>query len=243
MKTAAILLAAILASSPAFAQDKLRIATEGAYPPFNETRADGKLVGFDVEIAEALCASMKRECDIVAQDWDGIIPGLVAEKYDLIVASMSITPERSETIDFSDPYYRNFLTIIAAKVADIDPAKLEGLALGAQRATVPAQWAEDTLGRRADIRLYDTITAATADLGAGRIDAIVSDYLPADAWVKDNPGFEHKGDRIDIGDAIGVGIRKGDDELRDAVNEAIKAIRADGTYQKISNSYFDTDIF
>lgn len=117
-----LLLSILLSASAMFvtaaqAQDTIKIATEGAYPPFNAKDASGALIGFDVEIANALCEEMKMKCEIVAQDWDGIIPGLVAKKYDAIVASMSITDERKEKVDFTGRYYSNYLRIVAKKAA------------------------------------------------------------------------------------------------------------------------------
>ena len=93
----------------------VRIATEGAYPPFNYTNNDGSLGGFDVDVINAVCDEIKANCDIVAQDWDGIIPGLLANKYDAIIAGMSITPERAETVDFSAPYFSNTMVWLAKK--------------------------------------------------------------------------------------------------------------------------------
>ena len=102
--------------------DVLRIGTEGAYAPFNYTNADGTLGGFDVELANALCVDMQVTCEIVAQDWDGIIPGLKAGKYDAIVAAMSVTPERSQQVSFTDPYFSNALVFLAKKDSSFDPS-------------------------------------------------------------------------------------------------------------------------
>jgi len=237
---AAVALGAIAASGAANAQDTIKIATEGAYPPFNKTTAAGELVGFDVDIAKALCAEMKTECEIVAQDWDGIIPGLVAKKYDAIIASMSITDERKKTVDFTGRYYSNHLRIVAKDGAD---AKLDGKTVGAQRATVAAKWLEDNHGRTATVKLYDTQTAAYADLTSGRLDALVSDVYPAYDWLQSNEGYAFVGDKIDINDRIGIAVRKGEDDLREKLNTALKAIRENGTYAEINKAYFPFDIY
>lgn len=236
-------LMALTLGTTASAQDVLRIATEGAYPPFNYITADGELAGFDVDIARALCEEMQRECEIVAQDWDGIIPGLVNDQYDAIVASMSITEERLQAIDFTDPYYSNYISIVGVADAGLKLEDLENRSVGAQRATIGAQWAEDEFGRRGDIRLYDTYPAAFADLGAGRIDAVVADYLPAAEFIESNEGFDYVVDRIGLDDRIGIGIRHGEPELKEAFNAALRAIRENGTYQEINARYFPVDIF
>ena len=234
-----------LAAGGAQAQDlTIKIATEGAYPPFNETDPSGELKGFDVDIANALCEEMKATCEIVAQDWDGIIPGLVANKYDAIIASMSITDERKQTVDFTDRYYSNYLRLVAKKGSDINGVEsLSGKTVGAQRATVAAQWAEDTLGRNATVKLYDTQTAAYSDLEAGRLDALASDVYPAFDWLKDKPDYEFVGERIDINDLIGIAVRKGEDDLREKFNAALTAIRENGAYAKINEKYFPFDIY
>ncbi|WDR01614.1 ABC transporter substrate-binding protein [Devosia algicola] len=241
------LVATIAAATAGAAQAQtmqIRIATEGAYPPFNMKNAAGDLVGFDIDIANALCAEMKAECTMVAQDWDGIIPGLVANKYDAIIASMSITPERQQSVGFTEPYYSNYLHVMAKKGSGLSGADdLSGKSVGAERSTVASQWAEDNLGRTADVKLYDTQTAAYSDLDAGRIDAMVSDIYPAYDWLQSHDGFEFIGDNIDIDDKIGIAIRKNDTELRDAFNAALKTIRDNGTYAEINAKYFPFDIY
>ena len=221
----------------------LRIATEGAYPPFNSVDANCQLVGFDVDIAKALCAEMKANCEIVAQDWDGIIPALVANKYDAIIASMSITDERKQSIDFTNKYYSNYLAVIAPSGGVTGPSDLNRKTVGAQRSTLASQWAEDQLMGRASIKLYDTQTAAYADLQAGRLDAMVSDIYPAMDWLTSVSGFQLAGEKIDINDQIGIGIRQNEAGLKAAFNAAIDAIRTNGVYAEINAKYFSADIY
>lgn len=242
--TAATLVATTL-SAPAFAGDKIRIATEGAYAPFNMINAQGELTGFDVDIAKALCAEMKADCKIVAQDWDGIIPGLKARKYDAIIASMSITPERSRVVSFTDHYYSNSLSFVTGKGSSFNPAQVKGKVIGAQRATIAGQYLEDNLGDKATVKLYDTQDNAYIDLANGRLDAILSDKLPAYDWLqsKDGAQFEFRGDNIDIDDKIAIAIRKKDKELKAKFNEALKAIVENGTYEKINAKYFPFSIY
>ena len=163
--------------SSAIAADKLKIGTEGAYPPFNLIDASGKPVGFDVDIAYALCAQMKVECEVRTSDWDGIIPALNAQKFDAIVASMSITEERKQAVDFTSPYYTNKLQYIAPKGTDFktDKASLKGKVIGAQRATIAGTWLEDNMGDVVDIKFYDTQENAYLVLISGRVDGILAD--------------------------------------------------------------------
>ncbi|MCL4758054.1 MAG: ABC transporter substrate-binding protein [Rhodocyclaceae bacterium] len=230
---------------PAHAQ-KLRIATEGAYAPFNFVDASGKLQGFDVDIANALCEKMKVECEIVAQDWDGIIPGLQARRYDAIVASMSITAERERVVAFTKPYYSNVLAFIGAKDKPwATDASGQKKTLGAQRATIAGQYLEDKLGKTVNVKLYDTQDNAYLDLVAGRLDGMVSDKFPAYDWLQTEAGrnFEFKGADIDIDDKIAIAVRRQDKELRERLNAAIDAIVADGTYQAINARYFPFPIY
>lgn len=247
MIAAGCVMAATLVAAPAtMAGDKIRIATEGAYAPFNMVDASGNLVGFDVDVAKALCAQMKADCEIVAQDWDGIIPGLRAKKYDAIIASMSITEERLRVVDFSEKYYSNVLAFVAPKGKQLEVSKegLKGLTVGAQRATIAGQQLEDVYGNVVKVKLYDTQDNAYLDLNAGRLDALLSDKFPAYDWLRtnDGQGFEFKGADIDINDKIGIAVRKGD-KLSGKFSEAIKAIVDNGTYAKINAKYFPFSIY
>ena len=195
----------------------------------------------------ALCAEMKATCTIVAQDWDGIIPGLQSRRYDAIVASMSITEERQRVVAFTEPYYSNVLAFIGSKGQEmsVDAEALKGKTLGAQRATIAGQYLEDTLGKVVTVKLYDTQDNAYLDLAAGRLDGMVSDKFPAYDWLNSEAGqkFEFKGADVDINDKIGIAVRKQDNELRERLNKAISEIVADGTYQKINEKYFPFPIY
>ncbi len=227
--------------------DKIRIATEGAYPPFNMKNTKGELVGFDVDIAKALCDQMKADCEIVSQDWDGIIPGLLAKKYDAIIASMSITEERKRKVAFSEPYYSNYLRFIAPKNSGLTVSEsgLKGKRLGAQRATISAQHLEDNFRKSANVKVYDTQEAAFLDLKAGRLDAVLADAYPGYDWLTkpENNDYDHVGDTIDINDKIGIAVRKQDKALADKFNQAIQDLRANGTYQRINANYFPFSIY
>ncbi|MBL4905907.1 MAG: transporter substrate-binding domain-containing protein [Sneathiella sp.] len=241
-----------LTAGLATADEKLRIGVEGAYPPFSEKTADGKLIGFDIDIAMALCAEMKRDCELVEQDWDGMIPGLMAKKYDAIIASMSITAERMKKIDFSKKYYNTPGKLAAKKgmFADDQPATLKGKIIGVQRATIHADFVNAIYGEMSEIREYGTQEEVYLDLTAGRLDAIAADALAInDGFLKTANGKGYAFFGVDhnekkfFGDGAGVGVRKGDTALRDSFSKAIAALRANGTYTKLNDKYFDIDIF
>ncbi|ERL55452.1 Amino acid ABC transporter, periplasmic amino acid-binding protein [Psychrobacter aquaticus CMS 56] len=219
----------------------LRIATEGAYAPFNYTNADGTLGGFDVEIANALCADMKVTCDISAQDWDGIIPGLKAGKYDAIVAAMSVTPEREQQVSFTEPYFSNTLVFLAKKDSDFDPSNSSDInsnSIAAQRSTISSQWLE-TAYPKADMKLYDTLSNAFLDLSSERVDAMVSDKLPALEWLGTTSGSDYalKGEEVDINDNFAIAVRPGD-ALQAKINQSLANIKANGIYDDINQKYF-----
>lgn len=248
MRLKSFLIAALFAAGaiPAAAQaaDKIRIGTEGAYPPFNQLDEKGNVTGFDIDIAKAVCTEIKADCQIVTQDWDGIIPALNAKKFDAIVASMSITDERRKAVDFTDHYYTNKLQLIAPKKSDLTPANLKGKVVGAQRATIAGQWLEDHV-KDAEIKLYDTQENAYLDLAAGRLDAILADKFVNYEWLKSDAGknFEFKGEPVFENDKVAIAVRKGDDKLRAKLNEGLKAIVANGTYKQINDRYFPFSIY
>ena len=251
----ALMAAAALAmlATGVHAQDKrkVKIGTEGAYPPFNSIDTNGELVGFDVDIAKALCDAANFECEFVVQDWDGIIPGLIAKKYDAIVASMSMTEQRKEVVDFTDKYYQTPAKFVAPKGADFDFSAegLAGMAIGVQRATTHENFVRAKFPE-ADVRSYATQDEANADLVSGRLDLVMADSVAlSEGFLKTDAGqdFEFVGpDYYDPqyhGEGVGIALRKGEDDLRATFNEAIDKIRGDGTYQAIADKYFDFDVY
>jgi len=266
-------LSTLVATSGASAQEKtVKIATEGAYAPWNFTGPGGKLEGFEIDLANDLCARMKVKCEIVAQDWDGIIPALQAKKYDAIMAGMSITDERKKTIDFAGPYAAgpngflvpkdsplakmpgtgqayNLGTQKEAAEKAIDAVKplLKGKTIGVQGSTIHANFADKYYKGTAEIREYKTTEAHDLDLAAGRIDAVLADAT-AIIGTLEKPEFKDYvlvGPSITgglLGEGVGVGLRKEDQELKKAFNEAIQAAVNDGTVKKLSEKWFKVDI-
>jgi octopine/nopaline transport system substrate-binding protein len=235
---------ALMALAPAKAET-LKIATEGAYPPFNFRDASGNLAGLEVDLARALCAQMKRECEIVAQDWDGMIPALQAKKYDAIMATMSITEERLEKIDFTKPYL-----VVPAYFVSMEERKLDGTAatmtgksVGVQRGTTHERYLEANFKGIVDIKTYDTAENALIDMKLGRVDAIISNGATAEGWMnaEDGKGLVLVGDPMTdpaiFGPGVGVGLRKDDAALKTAFETAIDAVIADGTFETINNAY------
>ena len=163
----------------------MRIGTEGAYPPFNSIDSEGNLVGFDIDIAKALCEAADFDCEFVIQDWDGIIPGLLAKKYDAIVASMSITPERAEVVDFTNKYYNTPAKFVAAEGAgfDISPEGLAGKSIGVQRATIHENFLRDNFPDL-DISVYAAQDEANLDLVNGRVD-LVFQFISGRAMIEE----------------------------------------------------------
>lgn len=238
-------------AAPAYAES-LRLGTEGAYPPFNYVETDGTIAGFDVEIGLELCKRIGAECEVVAQDWDGIIPGLLANKYDFIIASMFITEERKQQVDFSDPYYLAAMTHVVPKGSDITEFTndaLKGKVIGAQSGTTQAEYITASYPD-ADIRLYPTQDEANLDMASGRIDLQVGDMLPMLDWTTktdDGACCELAGEPITdpkfVGDGVGIALRQEDDALRERLNKALAEIRADGTYKTINDKYFAIDVY
>ncbi|MDF2687896.1 MAG: transporter substrate-binding protein [Microvirga sp.] len=267
------LLGSTLAMGAASAQDKtIKIATEGAYAPWNFTGAGGKLEGFEIDLANDLCARMKAKCEIVAQDWDGIIPGLTAKKYDVIMAGMSITEERQKTIDFAGPYANSpngFLVekssplakipgtgdsynlgsqqAAAEKAIEAYKPLLKGKTVGVQGSTIHSNFADKYLKGTAEIREYKTTEAHDLDLAAGRIDIVLADAT-AIIGTLDKPEFKDYvmvGPSITgglLGAGVGVGMRKGEAELKKGFEDAIKAAKADGTIKKLTEKWFKIDL-
>lgn len=233
------------------------IGTEGAYPPFNYIDSSGELRGFDIEIAEALCDAAGLKCAFVIQDWDGMIPGLLARKYDAVIASMSITEQRREVVDFTDSYYDTPAKFVApdepaleipADLAAMNEA-LAGRRVGVQRASSHEAFVGTELPD-AELVTYATLEEAQLDLVSGRLDLVIADSVVLLEGFLKRPagaGFGFVGPNVSIpeyhGHGAGIALRKGETALREAFNRAIRLIRADGRYQEIARRYFEFDIF
>jgi len=251
---AALALGSALSPSGAAAKDwtKVRIGVEGAYPPFSEVTADGKLVGFDIDIAHALCEEMKVECELVTQDWDGIIPALQARKYDAIIASMSITPERKEKVDFTNKYYNTPAKFVRKKGSGIEITKegLKGKAVGVQRATIHDNFVTEVYGDTVEVKRYGTQDEAYLDMVAGRVDLLLADSVAMlGGFLETDQGKDYEfvgpdfSDPKYFGEGAGIALRKGEDDLLKMFNQAIEAIRANGKYKAIQDKYFDFDVY
>jgi polar amino acid transport system substrate-binding protein/arginine/ornithine transport system substrate-binding protein len=246
---ATVVSAATLMGGAAIA-DTLRMGVEGAYAPFSMKQADGSLTGFDIDIALALCAELDRECELVEQEWDGMIPALIANKYDAIVASMSITEDRRKKVDFTDKYYATPTRFIAKEGAAIELTRegTKGVKIGLLRGTTMQCYVEKHFPD-AEIKLYNTQEDVFADLVAGRLDMQINNTLQAIDGFLNTPqgkGFAFLGGDLDdvacLGEGTGIAVRKGD-ALAAELSAAILAIRTNGVYQQINDKYFPGDIY
>ncbi|WP_349358078.1 transporter substrate-binding domain-containing protein [Stappia sp.] len=227
--------------------ETLRMGTEGAYAPFNSVSENGAIEGFDVDIGNAICAQMKVECEWSVHDWGGIIPALNARKFDVMVASMAITPARQKAVSFTDPYYYNAMRFVKLKdvaLTDARPETLKGLTIGAQQGAVSAKVLDDWFPD-SDIKLFPKLGEALMDLESGRIDLVLSSQFAIGDWMDDGVECcEFVGESFLMDGTVGAGIafRKDDDALRARVNEALRTIIDNGTYDEIRKTYFDFDI-
>ena len=245
----AALVLALLTAAPAFgdeaARDTLRVGVDPAYPPFSDIDDADRLVGFDIDIALALCARLEVACAFVRQDWEGLIPALRAGRFDAIVSSMSITGKRRELVAFTERYYSSGVRFVARKDSGFDPEDTSGRIVGAMRATIASDWLEDNRSRFAGIRLYADQGALDRALIEGRVDAVFGDALGFWKWLKspEGAGFAYAGGTYRLDEGIGIAVRKEDDALRQRLNRAIRAILSDGTYEKINARYFPFSIY
>ncbi|MGJ3263875.1 MAG: transporter substrate-binding domain-containing protein [Salinarimonas sp.] len=269
---AGAVLALAMAAAPATAQERtIRIATEGAYAPWNFSNADGSLAGFEIDLANDLCARMEVTCEIVVQDWAGIIPALQAGKYDAIMAGMNITDQRLEVIDFSRSYAGgpHGLAVMAdSPLADLpgegrlsldsDPEAvealiaewtplLEGKVIGVQGSTTNANFLTEYLADIVEIREYGTTEQHDLDLSAGRLDGIFAAHSAFNATMQKPEFAEMKivGPGLSggvLGRGVAVGLRKDGGELRDMFTTAIEEAIADGTVKELSEKWFGLDM-
>lgn len=266
----ALVTAAVALSAGTAQAQKVKIATEGAYAPWNFVNTKGQLEGFEVDLYKEVCKRAKLDCEMVQQDWDGIIPSLLAKKYDVIMAGMNITPKRKETIDFSIAYAGGPHGFMALKSSGLDKmpggegdlskdekgaealiAKLKpllkGKVIGVQGSTTNSNFAEKYFKDVAEVRLYKTTEQHDLDLAAGRVDVLVAAHSAFKATM-DTPTGK---DMVIVGPAFGggllglgvaAGVRKEDTALRDKLTAAIDSMKKDGTIKTLSMKWFKIDM-
>ena len=249
--------------------DKIRIGTEGAYPPWNSKDASGKLIGFEVELAWTLCRYIGQQCEIVEQDWDGMIPALIMRKFDAIMAGMSITAERQKAINFSQGYADEVASLAVMKGSDLEgintseginlskktgavkkdlktlTSALAGKTVCTQTATIHQNFLESGDVGKIKVRTYKTQDEVNLDLASGRCDVALAaavaftDYAEKSGKPVVLVGPTFSGGAF--GNGVGVGIRKDDTELLKAFNKAIDKARKNGDISRIATKWFGFD--
>lgn len=243
LKILVVGLLALFIAGNVSAKEKLRVAMECDYWPFNYKDTSGVLQGYDVDVAKGLAEILDVEIEYVCQAWDGMIPALLANKFDLIIASMSITESRAKKIDFSTPYRVSVGRILGSKNKEMKlfdkdgnviPENFKGLRVGLERASTYAGWFKAKLPG-ADVVLYDGTEPAYLDLVNGRVDIIMTNPMKAHLKFLSKPngaGYEFKSPAIHeveyFGIGVGIGMRQGQPELKARLNAGIKQLIEDG---------------
>lgn len=237
---AILLAAAALLSLTLSAEAQTRLGTEGAYPPFNYVDDAGNVGGFDIEVGNEICERAGLECTWVVNEWDTIIPNLIAGNYDAIIASLSITDERKQTIDFTEQYFPadpSTFMIAAGKTYDFDA--LSGVKIGVQGGTIQATHADATYATGNQVLKYETADQALADLNAGNLDMVFAEKTYIGETVVGSSGaLAAAGPEVPLGDGYGIGVRKADTELRDKMSAALASMKTDGTLDALITLYF-----
>lgn len=229
--------------APAF---KITVATWGKYPPFNYLDRKGLPAGFEMDLAQEACQRMKAECEFVAADWNDLIPGLIDKKFDIVMASLDVTPERRRRLGMSRRYYLSPGAFIAAKGAPYDgpPALLRNKRIGVQRDSMHADWLDRNFRRSAQIKRYASVEDELQALAKGEVDAVFGDKAQLWLWSQKPEGEccalmgQDVKDTQTLGIGVSAGIRREDVKLREAFNKAIGEMLSDGTYKKLNAKYF-----
>jgi lysine-arginine-ornithine-binding protein len=242
--TSALAALAIVVAAQAEAADKVKVATEASFPPFSKTEPDGSFSGFELDLGNAVCQRAGLDCEWVKQDFDGMIAALLAKKFDMVFSSMSIKPEREEVADFSIPYYTDKYVFYARKGAFKDfTADIKGKRVGVYAGSTQDQYVRQYHAGELEPVGYETADQIHADLVNGRIDLAFGEQLPAKDFLAKPEGqeFEIVGPVIDdpavLGKGVGAMFRK-DDPLKVRVDEAIRMIYSDGTYDQLQAKWF-----
>lgn len=249
------LLMAVFTASSAFAAipANVRIGTDPTYAPFESKNAQGELVGFDIDLAKDLCQRINTKCTFVEGPLDGLIPSLKAKKIDAIMSSLSITDKRKQQIAFTDKLYAADSRLVVAKGSPIQPTieSLKGKRVGVLQGTTQETYGNQYWAPKGiEIVSYQGQDSIYADLLAGRIDAAFQDEVAAsEGFLKTPAGANYQfggpsiKDEVLFGVGTSMGLRKSDNELREALNAAFAEMRKDGTYDKLAKKYFDFNVY
>ena len=251
-KLLAALSVTLLAMSAGVAHAKdwttIRFGVDASYAPFESKAPDGKVVGFDVDLGNEICRRLKAKCVWVEQDFDGMIPALKAKKFDAVLSSMTITPQRSEQIAFSEKLFDTPTRLVAKKGSTFQPTpdSLKGKTVGVEQGTIQETYAKTNWAPKGvNVVPYQNQDQVYADLLSGRLDAALQDEVQADLGFLKTPrgvGFQFAGPEIPTG-AAAIGLRKEDTDLKTKIDGAINGMIKDGTYKKIEAKYFDFDVY
>jgi histidine transport system substrate-binding protein len=255
MKKLALCVALAIMATGAYAKDgsTIRFGVDASYPPFESKGSDGKLAGFDIDLGNEICKRLATRCVWVENDFDGMIPALKAKKFDGVLSSMSMTPQRAEQIAFSSKLFNTPTRLVAKKGSNIQPTadSLKGKAIGVEQGTIQETYAK-TYWEPKGVKVvpYQNQDQVYTDLLSGRLDAALQDAVQADIGFLKTPrgtGFEFAGQAIDdpktLGNGAGIGLRKDDADLKTKLDNAIADMIKDGTYKKIEKKYFTFDVY
>ena len=242
MLSVALISASVTFSSAVFAQDQLRVGTEGAYAPWNYIDTNGNIAGYDIDLANLICEKINMECVFVTNEWDSIIPNLVAGNYDAIIAAMTITAERSKTISFSEEYYPPDPSAFVGLKGVSE--NFSGLRIGVQGGTVHREHLNEPQYAGNEILSYETGDQAMSDLINGNVDYVLADKSYLKSIVDQSKGMlVFVGDEAFLGGGIGIGLRKKDALLKLKINNALAKLKADGSVDQLINQYFQAGPF
>lgn len=238
-----LLLVAMLAgiAMNATAAEKISFGSSATYPPFESLDASNQIVGFDIDLAKALCKQMQAECTFTNQAFDSLIPALKFRKFDAVISGMDITPERSKQVAFTQPYYANSAVVIAPKGKFTSFAELKGKRIGMENGTTHQKYLQE---KHPEVKTvsYDSYQNAIIDLKNGRLDGVFGDTAVVNEWLKTNPQLgtvgEHVTDPQYFGTGLGIAVRPGNQALLKKLNDALAALKTNGTYEKISQQWF-----
>jgi len=223
------------------AAEKIRFAASATYPPFESLDQENNLVGFDIDLAKALCQQMKAECTFTNNAFDSLIPSLKFRRYDAVISGMDITAERSKQVDFTQPYYANSAIVIAPKGRFSRFDDLKGKRIGVENGTTHQKYLQD---KHPEVKVvaYDSYQNAILDIKSGRLDGVFGDSAVVNQWLKSNPQLATVGDHVTdadyFGTGLGIAVRKGNTALLNEFNQALAELKTSGRWQQLNQKWF-----